>query len=165
MSILARIHHGNLTYWLWLLLVLNLNIILSLWILLAYNLNKLRPFFKKFSNLFFQLFFQMKKYCILDINLFLEQKYWKRVQSCVFILLLVILFVSYPFCLIITCFLFIWVLQPINIISLILRCQSLGGAKMGDPREKTWPSASRTWLVPHMIWARLEPTALRWRVI
>ena len=32
------------------------------------------------------------------------------------------------------------------------------------PRKHTWP-ASRTWLVPHVTWARLEPTVVRWRVI
>ena len=42
------------------------------------------------------------------------------------------------------------------------------GVRWGEngrsPRKKnTWPSASRTWLVSHVIRARLEPTAARWR--
>ena len=39
--------------------------------------------------------------------------------------------------------------------------QTWGGAKTGDPREKTtWPSASRTWLVSHVTRIRLDPQ--RW---
>ena len=37
--------------------------------------------------------------------------------------------------------------------------QSVGGAKMGEPREKTPDTpASRTWLVSHVARAGLEPT-------
>ena len=39
-------------------------------------------------------------------------------------------------------------------------------ARSGENGRKTsWPLASRTWLVSHVTRARLEPTALRWRVI
>ena len=34
-----------------------------------------------------------------------------------------------------------------------------------SPRKTTWPPASRTWLVQHVTWARLEPTAVRWRAM
>ena len=55
-------------------------------------------------------------------------------------------------------YLFIWVLRPVKIISLILsRANHLVGWK------NTWPDASRTWLVSHVTWARLEPTVVRWR--
>ena len=38
-------------------------------------------------------------------------------------------------------------------------CQSVGGAKMGEPREKPpGTPASRTWLVSHVARAGLEPT-------
>ena len=37
--------------------------------------------------------------------------------------------------------------------------QSVGGAKTGEPREKPLGTpASRTWLVPHVARAGLEPT-------
>ena len=37
--------------------------------------------------------------------------------------------------------------------------QSVGGAKMGEPREKPpYTPASRTWLVSHVARAGLEPT-------
>ena len=56
-------------------------------------------------------------------------------------------------------FIFIWVLRPVKIISLILSRFSHRpkvGAKTGDPREKknTWPPARRTWLVSHVTQAR-----------
>ena len=39
------------------------------------------------------------------------------------------------------------------------RCQSVGGAKTGEPREKPPDTpASRTWLVSHVARAGLEPT-------
>ena len=51
----------------------------------------------------------------------------------------------------------------IKIFSFILSRQSLGGAKTGDPREKT--PARRTWLLSLVTQARLEPTAVRWQAI
>ena len=59
-------------------------------------------------------------------------------------------------------FFFFWIQfnVPFKIISAHLkRCQSVGGAKTGEPREKPPDTpASRTWLVSHVARAGLEPT-------
>ena len=43
--------------------------------------------------------------------------------------------------------------------------QSFGGAKTGDPREKTPDHTQAELGLSHMTRARLEPTAVRWRAI
>ena len=43
--------------------------------------------------------------------------------------------------------------------------QSVGGAKTGDPREKTPDHLQAEFDFSHVTWARLEPTAVRWQAI
>ena len=54
-------------------------------------------------------------------------------------------------------FFLIWALRPIKIISLILsKSVSRWGKNRRSRRKTTWSPTSRTWLVSHVHWARLE---------
>ena len=62
------------------------------------------------------------------------------------------------------CFVFYWVLRPVKIISLTLSQVNLRwGENRRSLRKNTWPSASRTWLVPYSEEnCQFIPVALSW---